>query len=101
MTHDYKRHGTTTLFAALDVLEGKVIGRCMQRHHGSGTVAVFHGSGSALGPRRSTRCPLLSGWREIIGGAVRRFRESRRPEAAEFGGEPKRPDAAEDARGRR
>jgi transposase len=32
MTHDYKRHGTTTLFAALDVLEGTVIGRCMQRH---------------------------------------------------------------------
>ena len=32
MTHDYKRHGTTTLFAALDVLEVKVIGRCMQRH---------------------------------------------------------------------
>ena len=32
MTHDYKRNGTTTLFAALDILEGKVIGRCMQRH---------------------------------------------------------------------
>ena len=32
MTHDYKRHGTTTLFAALNVLEGKIIGRCMQRH---------------------------------------------------------------------
>ena len=32
MTHDYKSHGTTTLFAALDVLEGRVIGRCMQRH---------------------------------------------------------------------
>jgi len=32
MTHDYKRHGTTTLFAALNVLDGKVIGRCMQRH---------------------------------------------------------------------
>jgi len=32
MTHDYKRHGTTTLFAALDVLNGKVIGRCMQKH---------------------------------------------------------------------
>ena len=30
--HDYKRNGTTTLFAALDILEGKVIGRCMQRH---------------------------------------------------------------------
>ena len=31
MTHDYKRHGTTTLFAALSVLDGTVIGRCMQR----------------------------------------------------------------------
>lgn len=32
MTHDYKRHGTTTLFAALDVKSGKVIGDCMPRH---------------------------------------------------------------------
>jgi len=32
MTFDYKRNGTTTLFAAFDVLEGTVIGRCMQRH---------------------------------------------------------------------
>lgn len=32
MTHDYKRHGTTTLFAALNVLDGTVIGRCMARH---------------------------------------------------------------------
>ena len=32
MTHDYKRHGTTTLFAALDVLQGKVIGQCYARH---------------------------------------------------------------------
>ena len=32
MTHDYKRHGTTTLFAALDVASGKVIGECMDRH---------------------------------------------------------------------
>ena len=32
MTHDYKRHGTTTLFAALNVLDGKVIGQCMSRH---------------------------------------------------------------------
>ena len=35
MTHDYKRNGTTTLFAALDVLTGKVIGQCLPRHrHG-------------------------------------------------------------------
>src|SRR6187431_2867205 len=32
MTHDYKRNGTTTLFAALNVLDGTVLGRCMQRH---------------------------------------------------------------------
>jgi transposase len=32
MTHDYKRHGTTTLFAALSLLDGTVIGDCMPRH---------------------------------------------------------------------
>ena len=32
MTHDYKRHGTTTLFAALNMLDGKVIGLCQPRH---------------------------------------------------------------------
>ena len=32
MTHDYKRHGTTTLFAALNLLDGKVIGQCMPKH---------------------------------------------------------------------
>ena len=32
MTHDYKRHGTTTLFAALNILDGTVIGRNMARH---------------------------------------------------------------------
>jgi transposase len=32
MTHDYKRHGTTTLFAALNILDGCVIGQCLPRH---------------------------------------------------------------------
>jgi transposase len=32
MTHDYKRHGTTTLFAALNVLTGMIISQCMPRH---------------------------------------------------------------------
>jgi transposase len=32
MTHDYKRNGTTTLFAALETLQGKVVGECYQRH---------------------------------------------------------------------
>ena len=33
MTHDYKRNGTTTLFAALDLLQGKVFGTCLPRRH--------------------------------------------------------------------
>jgi transposase len=32
MTHDYKRHGTTTLFAALSMLDGSVIGKCLPKH---------------------------------------------------------------------
>jgi len=35
MTHDYKRHGTTTLFTALNILDGTVLGRCMQRARGA------------------------------------------------------------------
>ena len=35
MTHDYKRNGTTTLFAALDVLTGRVIGQCLPKHRNS------------------------------------------------------------------
>jgi transposase len=42
MTHDYKRHGTTTLFAALDVLEGKILGRCMQRHRHQEFLRFLH-----------------------------------------------------------
>jgi transposase len=41
MTHDYKRNGTTTLFAALDVATGKVIGECMQRHRASEFIAFL------------------------------------------------------------
>jgi transposase len=40
MTHDYKRHGTTTLFAALNTLDGSVLATCMRRH------ATRNGSGS-------------------------------------------------------
>jgi hypothetical protein len=32
MTHDYKRYGTTTLFAALNILDGRVVGECMAKH---------------------------------------------------------------------
>jgi hypothetical protein len=42
LTHDYKRNGTTTLFAALNVLEGKVIGRCMERHRHQEFIRFFN-----------------------------------------------------------
>jgi hypothetical protein len=38
-THDYKRHGTTSLFAALDVAVGTVIGKCFKRHRASGSAS--------------------------------------------------------------
>ena len=48
MTHDYKRHGTTTLFAAMNVLDGTVIGRNMQRHLESLTTKVMRTGHKAL-----------------------------------------------------
>lgn len=67
MTHDYKRHGTTTLFAALDVLDGKVIGRNMQRPPSSGIRPLprrrrARRSGRQGHPRHSgqLRCPQTS-----------------------------------------
>ena len=41
-THDYKRHGTTTLFAALNVLEGTVIGHCVPRHRHQEFLTFLH-----------------------------------------------------------
>lgn len=47
MTHDYKRHGTTTLFAALDVRSGLVIGECQPRHRAKEFIRFL---------KRSDRC---------------------------------------------
>jgi transposase len=41
-THDYKRHGTTTLFAAFNILNGKVIGSCLPRHRGKEFIQFLH-----------------------------------------------------------
>ena len=42
MTHDYVRHGTTTLFAALNVADGKVIGHCQGRHRHQEWLKFLH-----------------------------------------------------------
>ena len=67
MTHDYKRHGTTTLFAALNVLDGTVIGRCMQRHRHQEFIRFLNaieraGAGRQARPRdpRQLRHPQAS-----------------------------------------
>ena len=48
MTHDYIRHGTTTLFAALNVLDGTVVGRCMQRHRHQEFIRFLNAVGAAV-----------------------------------------------------
>ena len=42
ITHDYKRNGTTTLFAALNTLDGKVIGQCLPRHRHQEFLRFLH-----------------------------------------------------------
>jgi transposase len=51
MTHDYKRNGTTTLFAALNTLTGEVLGTCAQRHR--------HQNGWCFCARSINQCPRI------------------------------------------
>ena len=53
MTHDYKRHGTTTLFAALNVLSGKVFGRCMQKHRHQEYIRFLSAVNATLPPGKA------------------------------------------------
>jgi transposase len=53
LTHDYTRHGTTTLFAALDVLEGKVIGQCLPRHRHQEFLKFLRTLDAAFPPEKS------------------------------------------------
>ena len=58
MTHDYIRHGTTTLFAALNVLDGSVIGQCMARHRHRGVHPLPQsGRGRGAGRQADPRHP--------------------------------------------
>ena len=58
MTHDYKRHGTTTLFAALDVKSGKVIGDCMLRHRAREFLKFLRQIDKAVPARRDVHLVL-------------------------------------------
>jgi transposase len=50
MTYDYERNGTTTLFAALNVLDGTVLGRCMQRHRHQEFIRFLNAVEAAVPP---------------------------------------------------
>ena len=58
MTHDYKRHGTTTLFAALDVKSGLVIGDCMPRHRAKEFLKLQRQIDKAVPARRDVHLVL-------------------------------------------
>ena len=75
MTHDYKRHGTTTLFAAMNVLDGTVIGHNMQRHRHQEFIRFWNAVEREIPSRkdcprhpRQLRRPQASG-RPAIAGA--------------------------------
>ena len=53
MTHDYKRNGTTTLFAALNILDGTVIGRNMQRHRHQEFIRFLNTVEAQVSPRKA------------------------------------------------
>ena len=78
-THDYVRHGTTTLFAALNVLEGTVLGRCMQRHRHGEFIRFLNAVEAAVPPGKLVHVVLdntprtstqrsVPGWRGIRAG---------------------------------
>lgn len=71
MTHDYKLHGTTTLFAAFDMLEGKVIGRCIQRHRHQEFISVLNRRARCRGrhPRLTFHfTPTSASWHNAVEG---------------------------------
>jgi hypothetical protein len=74
MTHDYKRHGTTTLFAALDVLSGKVIGQCMLKHRAVEFVRFLRRIDQATPPELDLHL-ILDNYAAHKAPAVRRWLE--------------------------
>ncbi len=56
ITHDYKRNGTTSLFAALDILKGKVIGSCAQRHRHEEFIAFLDKIDQAVATNYEVHC---------------------------------------------
>jgi hypothetical protein len=95
MTHDYKRHGTTTLFAALNVLDGTVIGRNMQRHRHQEFIRFLNTIEARCRPARSstsfsTTMPRTSIPRSAPGSSAIHASSSTTPRPRHHGSMPSR-----------
>jgi hypothetical protein len=81
MTHGYMRHGTTTLFTTLNVLEGTVIGQCMQRHRHQELIRFLNAierrdrlcRAPAVWVRRTSRPAHRSDRKHVIRDVARQF----------------------------
>lgn len=71
-THDYKRHGTTTLFAAFNILNGKVIGSCLPRHRGREFVKFLTQLENEVPPDRDVHL-ILDNYSTHKSAAVKRW----------------------------
>src|SRR5262249_19703117 len=73
-SHDYTRHGTLSLFAALDVATGKVIGKCFARHRGREFLRACSGliesGGFPLGNRCASLSALIRLWEAVDGEGI-------------------------------
>lgn len=76
-THDYKRHGTTTLFAAFNILNGKVIGSCLPRHRGKEFIKFLHQLEREV-PAELDIHLILDNYSTHNSAAVQRWREPRK-----------------------
>jgi len=98
MTHDYKRHGTTTLFAALNVLDGSVLGRCSNATGTRSSSASSTPSKRTCRPARSsmsssTTTPPTSSRRCWPGSLATRASSSTLPRPRAPGSTPSRPSS--------
>ena len=90
MTHDDKRNGTTTLFAALSVLDGKVIGRNMQRHRHQEFIRFLNAVEREVPKAKAIHVMLVQmpdGNSPLLSSAISRFQAWVAPF---FGGLPRR-----------
>lgn len=82
-THDYTRHGTTTLFAAFNILNGKVIGACLPRHRGKEFVKFLNQVEQAVPPDLDVHI-ILDNYSTHKSDAVQRWRTPKKRRRFQF-----------------